>query len=344
MSLTSHYKLADKSRWQGRVDPDKNSLRLHQVIKFLDLKDLHVGQAAAQQSIWAPKENKKFALIGFCCDEGIQRNQGRPGASGGPEAIRNALANLPVHFNEQGSQIFDAGDILYQKTPANHDPLLSTQFALSTSIQILLFNQFFPIVLGGGHEVAFGHYHGTHFFLKSQKKAKLDEGVGIINFDAHFDLRGLEKNRGTSGTPFLQIAKLSKQEPFQYLCLGIQKASNTKKMFQTADELGAKFIFAEEINQQHPEIMTIIETFIQKNKFIYLTVCLDVFDSAFAPGVSAPASNGLTPHCFFPLLHKIMGSNKVIGFDIAEMSPGFDVDLHTAKLASLVLFSVFSNG
>lgn len=344
MSLVSHYKLANKSRWQGRVDPDKNSLRLHQVIKFLDIRELRVGQVAATQPLCSPKENKKFALIGFCCDEGIQRNQGRPGARGGPDAIRNALTNLPVHFNEQGSQIFDAGDILYQKALPTHDSLLSTQFALSTSIQILLFNQFFPIVLGGGHEVAFGHYHGIHFFLKSQKQAKFNEDVGIINFDAHFDMRALEKNHGTSGTPFLQIAKLSRQEPFQYLCLGIQKASNTKKLFQTAEELGAKFIFAEEINQQLPEIMTIIDTFIQKNKFIYLTVCLDVFDSAFAPGVSAPASNGLTPHCFFPLLHKIMNSNKVIGFDIAEMSPGFDVDQHTAKLASLVLFNVFSNG
>ncbi len=342
MSLQSFYKLSSKNRWQGRVDPDKDSLRLHQVIQFLDLKELKVKQDPSQP-ILSPQEYKKIALIGFCCDEGVRRNKGRPGAKEGANAIRKALANLPVHFSENETQVFDAGNIIFHKASTNTDPLLACQRALSTAIQVLLFNGYFPIVLGGGHEVAFGHFHGIHFFLHSYKKAAPKESIGIINFDAHFDLRALENNRGTSGTPFLQIAKLSGREPFHYLCLGIQKTSNTKKLFQTAEKLGVQYIFAEEINEQHPEIMKKIGTFIQKNKFIYLTICLDVFDSAFAPGVSAPASNGMTPQTFFPILRRILNSKKVIGLDIAEMSPAFDIDQHTAKLASLVLFSKISN-
>ena len=338
MNLKPHYKPSKKNRWQGRVDPDENSLRLHQVVQLLDLKELHVAKVPTQRTR-SPGKYKKIALIGFCCDEGVRRNEGRPGAKKGADAIRKALTNLPVHFNENETQVFDAGDVLYQETGKTSDPLLSTQLALSTAIQILLSNRFFPIVLGGGHEVAFGHFHGIHSFLHSSKNVKPKENIGIINFDAHFDLRDIKNGMGTSGTPFLQIAKLCGWEQFHYLCIGIQKASNTKKLFQTAENLGVEYVFADEINEKerHSEIMTKIETFIQKNKFIYLTICLDVFDSAFAPGVSAPASNGLIPQYFFPILRKILNSNQVIGMDIAEMSPGYDIDQHTAKLASLIL-------
>ena len=342
MNLKPYYKPSDKNRWRGRVDPDENSLRLHQVIQFLDLKELHVTKVATRRS-QTPEKYKKIALIGFCCDEGVRRNQGRPGAREGAGAIRNALANLPVHLNEKETQVFDAGDILYQEsTTTSDDPLLSTQLALSTAIQILLSNRFFPIVLGGGHEVAFGHFHGIHSFFKSRENNKPKENIGIINFDAHFDLKAFQNNQGTSGTPFLQIAKLCGREQFHYLCLGIQKASNTKKLFQTAEDLGVQYIFADEINQQQPEIMSKIETFLKKNEFIYLTICLDVFDSAFTPGVSAPASNGLVPQYFFPILRKILSSNQVIGMDIAEMSPVCDIDQHTAKLASLILLTSLS--
>ena len=344
MNFKPHYKPPDKNRWQGRVDPDENSLRLHQIIQFLDLKELHVTEVATQYC-QSTEKYKKIALIGFCCDEGIRRNKGRTGAREGASAIRKALVDIPIHFNEKETLVLDAGDILYKESSiSSAEPLLSTQLALSTAIQILLSNGFFPIILGGGHEVAFGHFHGIHSFLHSRENNKPIKNIGIINFDAHFDLRAFQNNRGTSGTPFLQIAKLCGQEQFHYLCLGIQKTSNTKKLFHTAEELGVQYIIADEINERErqTEIITKIETFIQKNEFIYLTICLDVFDSAFAPGVSAPASNGLVPQYFFPIMRKILSSNKVIGMDVAELSPAHDIDQHTAKLASLIFFNLIS--
>ncbi|MDP6626211.1 MAG: hypothetical protein QGG87_07240, partial [Nitrospinota bacterium] len=68
MNLKPYYKPSDKNRWRGRVDPDENSLRLHQVIQFLDLKELHVIEVATRRS-QTPEKYKKIALIGFCCDE-----------------------------------------------------------------------------------------------------------------------------------------------------------------------------------------------------------------------------------------------------------------------------------
>ena len=56
----------------------------------------------------------------------------------------------------------------------------------------------------------------------------------------------------------------------------------------------------------------------------YITVCSDVFSSAFAPGVSAPQSLGLDPEIVLPLIKHVLRTRKVRGFDICEISPRFD--------------------
>ena len=56
----------------------------------------------------------------------------------------------------------------------------------------------FCVVLGGGHDMAYGHYKGLKQYLGSESV------LGIINFDAHFDLRS-NQNGNNSGTPFYQI-------------------------------------------------------------------------------------------------------------------------------------------
>jgi formiminoglutamase (EC 3.5.3.8) len=42
-----------------------------------------------------------IALLGFVCDEGVRRNQGRTGAAEGPQAIRQALANMASHAGHE---------------------------------------------------------------------------------------------------------------------------------------------------------------------------------------------------------------------------------------------------
>ncbi len=73
-----------------------------------------------------------------------------------------------------------------------------------------------------------------------------------------------------------------------------------------------------------------------------MTICADVFSSAYAPGVSAAQSLGLDPERVLKLLKYILKSEKVISFDICEVSPRFDLDNTTADLASVVIFSLVS--
>ena len=85
-----------------------------------------------------------------------------------------------------------------------------------------------------------------------------------------------------------------------------------------------------------------INNFISGKDHIYLTICADVFSSAYAPGVSAPQPFGLHPEIVLKLIKHIISSGKVISCDIAEVSPRFDEDNRTSKLAAVTIFAIIN--
>jgi formiminoglutamase len=323
-----NYKSTNSDIWQGRVDSETNydAFRWHQWIELIDLRDNSLKPFTGKLG---------FALLGFCCDEGIKNNLGRVGAAKGPMSIRKELANLPCSFTED-VKIFDVGNILFENST-----LEETQLALSEVVEKILELNLFPIILGGGHEIAFGHYMGLrHFIERTEVKPK----IGIINFDAHFDIRPYP-NGTSSGTMFRQIADICEEDTldFSYFCLGIQKRGNTIDLFKTADRLGAKYILARDIVDSNIlPILEQLDDFIKLQNHIYITICSDVFSSAFAPGVSAAQPLGLNPEKVLKLLKFILRSDKTISFDIAEVAPRFDYDNTTANLAAIIVFAVIN--
>ncbi len=308
--------------WQGRDDGIAHE-RLFQSIECLDL-NTSVTPTSTQNG-------RHYALLGFSCDQGVIRNQGRPGAKNAPAAIRKRLANLPLH---QTASVTDVGDIVCRRS------LATAQQQLGTTVAELLEQGYSPLVLGGGHETAWGHFQGID-------AAGLSEDIGIINFDAHFDLRPLlADGDGSSGTPFLQIAEQqqAKQRDFNYLCLGIQPLANTRSLFETAEEFGCQYILAEDFYlQDQADIMRMIQRFLDAHSRIYLSICLDVFSAAHAPGVSAPQAFGLLPQHVLFYLRMIAHSGKVVSMDVVELSPPFDRDDITATLAAQLLLEYISS-
>lgn len=331
------YYSPQKQVWQGRTDSlsDRDAFRWHQSIVCADL----VKNALPEKD----KNETAFGLLGFASDLGIARNQGRVGAVQGPSALRKALAGLPVHFDESVT-LYDCGDVVcasqdqsgYGKT----DALLEAQTELAVSIERILSTGTIPVVMGGGHELAFGHYRGIASHLEKNFKDK--KRIGIINFDAHFDLRPFT-GESTSGTPFSQIADFCSEKgmDFSYLVLGIQKITNTKSLFQRAKDLGVSVIERDEMTAANLVVNSQkIADFLQHQDHIYVTICLDVFSASAAPGVSAPTVDGVPLDVFFTLLSEILKSGKVSCLDVAELSPPLDPDGRTAKLAAKIIFEM----
>lgn len=298
-----------------RIDgDDSRENRWHQIIRIVDLRK-------------DPVLKNGIVLLGFAVEEGVRRNHGRPGASTGPACLRDVLINLPAGELTKGALI-DAGTI---RCPAGD--LEQSQQQLARCVAYIISNGGFPIVLGGGHEISYGHFQGV-------KKVR-DGKTGIINFDAHFDLR-TPKPAGNSGTSFYQIAMDEQRTggSYHYLAIGIQSISNTQLLFDRAQTLNVRWISRDKF---HPMYATkndeVLKRFLAEIDHLYLTVDMDVFAAAFAPGVSAPAFNGIIPDAYFlAVFDALINSKKLVSMDLAEFNPAFDRDMCTARFAAELIF------
>ncbi len=313
----------------GRVDGTTPDVaRFHQVIQYIDLQ---------KEEIILPEGYKGYVFLAFATNEGVRRNQGRVGAANGHASIAQAMASLPVHF--ENVILFHGGVIACED--AN---LEAAQQELAIYVEKILASNCTPIVLGGGHDVTYGHHLGIKNFVH---KAAGGAKIGIINIDAHFDLRPIDPNIGaSSGTSIWQIATEAAQQNqhFQCLALGIQKYGNTKLLFDLAQQFGVDYVLGEQFNyDERGDIIARVKAFADSVDYVYLTVCMDVFAACYAPGVSATPLNGVVPdHVFMSVFDEIVKSPKLIALDFAEVNPEFDVDLRTAKLAASMIFRTIS--
>jgi formiminoglutamase len=307
------YNPPNENCWVGRTTASALGIQYwYQAIETINLQK-------------SPLISADIALLGYQCEEGIRRNLGRIGAKEGADAVRKQLSNLAFHHVHKS--IIDVGNVV-----CDDRNLASTQQTISNIISKLVSHNTFPIVIGGGHDVAYGHFKGLHQGLNLKEDAK----IGIINFDAHFDLRPVVK-AGNSGTPFSQILE-EYGESVKYLALGIQQQSNSKELFDNAERLGVKYLLNYDCEVSNINaIFSTIDTFKAEMDYLYITIDMDGFSSAYAPGVSAPSPMGFTPFFVFKTLEYIFKTKTVVGLDIAELSPKYDLDNATARLASRLI-------
>ena len=119
--------------------------------------------------------------------------------------------------------------------------------------------------------------------------------------------------------------------------------NNELSKIETAEELDVSYIYARDISGMNlASIRKKLSVFMRQCDIIHLTLCADVFSSAYAPGVSSPQPFGLEPETVLNLIKHILHSKKVVGVDIAEVSPRFDQDKRTSKLMAIVVFSIIN--
>lgn len=293
--------------WQGRNDGE-------------ELLHHRIFQRVREEKNYDAISTNDFVLHGFAVDEGVRRNKGRQGAKDAPDIIRKNMSNFPVICPD--FSLLDFGNVTCED--AN---LENTQNELAKNVSKVLLKGGKSLVLGGGHEVTYSHYLGVKTAFQEQK-------IGIINIDAHFDNRQPEDGVGaSSGTGFWQIAQ---EGEINSLHIGIQKNSNTLKLFDTAHRFGMKYILADELFFENlHSVYERVDELADAVDYLYVTICMDVFNASVAPGVSASAYNGIFADTTFMNIYRhILKNKKLVALDIAEVNPQFDIQERTARLAA----------
>jgi formiminoglutamase len=316
---------ANTNPWHGRIDAIDGDAgrRWHQVVRPFD--------GATQPGV---------VLCGLASDAGVRRNHGRPGAAEGPRTLRRYLANLAWHGHDRRA-LYDAGDVAVEG-----DALEAAQAQYAGRVAAALRAGHRTIGLGGGHEIAWASYQAIATALDGDARL---ERVGIVNFDAHFDLRRPERpGVGSSGTPFLQIAeaRAAAGQPFSYLCLGISETANTPALFDRARTLGVHHVADVDIGS--PATESTLRAFVDDHEAIYCTFCLDVLPPFVAPGVSAPSGLGIPLPRAIALLRLLVaacrradGPDKLVLADVAEYSPPHDApDGRTGRAAARIVYEL----
>lgn len=267
-----------------------------------------------------PDRPPRVVLLGFPSDRGVERNGGRAGAAAGPAAIRRRLARLtPDAANAEAmasllARTRDLGDVEVTGEVAADQRRLAERLAPHLARGAV------AVVLGGGHETAFGHFVGH-----------VEAGLRpwILNVDAHPDVRPPGEAGGHSGSPFRQALDHPSGACRGYRVVGLQRASVAREHLAFLAEAGAGWRWREDVDASVLE-----EEVGGLDAPALVSLDLDAVDAAHAPGVSAPAAGGLAPAEWLATAEAAGRTPAVRSLDVVELNPRFDVDGRTARLAA----------
>jgi formiminoglutamase len=148
----------------------------------------------------------KYVIIGIPEDVGVRANYGRPGADSAWESAIKSIANIQHNRFCKGSQLVILGrlDVTDEMTEAKDLDFNITEDRKKLSslvekidkevvhiISSIIKCGKTPIIIGGGHNNAYGNIKGTALGL--------GKPINAINFDAHSDFRILEGRHSGNG-------------------------------------------------------------------------------------------------------------------------------------------------
>lgn len=262
------------------------------------------------------------ALFGLPFDGAVI---GRPGARFGPDAIRGELRRLKTEHTRGGPVTWHDYGNARMPRDARRAGEVATRAMLAAAA-----DGGFPVALGGDHSLTYGLVAGIR---------KLDGPVGVINIDAHLDLRDVREEI-SSGTPFRRLLDDGLLRANDLVEIGIRDFANSPYYLELAKEHGVTVVKAHEVHDKGIE--AIADLAAKKAlgpgvKGIYLSLDMDVLDEASAPGVSAPTPGGLDTATLYRLLRAIARRAPLVGMDVMETAPPYDREGMTARAAAYAI-------
>ncbi len=298
-----------------------------------DPKDRRLGELVSRVSIDEIKP-EDVVIIGIPEDRGITANKGRAGASKAPDDIRRRFYRLTPGFTMDFNRIsvVDAGNLR-----TDDMTLEEVHIAEQEAVADIVSRGAVPIVLGGGHDLT---YPGVAGFVQGAE-LKYDS-MGLVNVDAHFDVR-TDENGINSGTSFYRaLTQLPKQALLgdSFVEFGIQEQYNSPYYYNWLREHGSTVLTLKEVSER------VMESFLQsltivgrRGHKIALSLDIDAVRSTEAPGASASNPSGLKAPEITKIAYIAGRTSQIRYIDIMEVSPPLDEDHRTAALAASAMFS-----
>jgi formiminoglutamase len=256
------------------------------------------------------------------------------GASQSPGVIRSMFSALSTYAIEEGRDldsetITDFGDVEMHLTdiPESHKRIYETFSEVLKSQPEMT-----PIILGGDHSISFPSIKA---FAENKEK------VGIIQFDAHHDLRNREDGGTGNGTPFRALIEEGVIKGDQLIQIGIRNFSNSRPYHEYGKEHGVTMYTMKDVRKHGVEelIQKSIAHLKESVDVIFVSLDMDVLDQAFAPGCPAIGPGGMKSDDLLEGIRILANEPMVQGIDIVEIDPTVDFRNMTTKLAAFIILT-----
>jgi agmatinase len=245
----------------------------------------------------------------------------RKGTSRAPDVLRIAsnesefferagkrIPICPMRGTLEGKRVFDAGNV------ADKQELRRIVSEVVSAGKL-------PIMIGGDHSLT----------TETIKMASAGKKLSLLYFDAHPDFVSSARNYyGSVLTDSAQSLNFRKS-----MLIGTRAAEQEE--LENAKEVGLKIVNPLDVAELGVKKVAQMIKARTAGSRIYISVDLDCVDPASAPGVSVPSPAGLSAIDLIYMLNKVISGGNVVGIDIVELVPDYDVNGMTATLAARIL-------
>jgi len=245
----------------------------------------------------------------------------RKGTSRAPDVLRIAsnesefferggrlIPICPMRGTLEGKRVFDAGNV------ASKQELQKIVYDVASAGKL-------PIMIGGDHSLT----------TETIKAASAGKKLSLLYFDAHPDFVSSVRNYyGSVLTDSAQLLNFRKS-----MLIGTRAAEQEE--LENARKAGLKIVNPLDVAELGVKKVAQMIKARTAGSRTYISVDLDCVDPASAPGVSVPSPGGLAAVDVIYLLNKAISGGNVVGIDIVELVPDYDVNGMTSTLAARIL-------
>lgn len=256
-----------------------------------------------------------------------------------PQQFRQLWSNFTTYNFEEdidlvNMKVTDLGDVKMHVTDVLqcHNNIEEAAYEVSGKLPHTL-----PVHIGGDHSI-------TYPIIKGMKRSK-NNRIGLIQFDAHLDVRDVEYGGPSNGTPIRSLMEKDIVQGEDIVTIGLRSFANSKIYRDYAEEKGMTLFTAKQVREQGMEevIKWSMDYLNEKCDQVYVTFDIDVMDQSYVPAVPAIGPDGLTSRDIFYSALTLGQWDKVAGIDLVCVDPSRDVRDVTSRVA-LHIFLHFASG
>ncbi|KSW12679.1 hypothetical protein CF15_02980 [Pyrodictium occultum] len=260
----------------------------------------------------------------------------RPGSRFAPRTVREAAANIEFYSLRAGLdleayRVADLGDIVLPVRPQEAVKRIEAVVA-----EVLgRYPGKLVALIGGEHSITLGSFSAV---------ARVEEEPCLLVADAHFDLRDeYMEEKYSHASVMRRIAEAYGSERLFYI--GVRAFAGEEVEY--AREKHIEYVTSHSVRLLGVrEVVARAARWIRRVgcKTLYVSVDMDGYDPAYAPGVANPEPEGLEPWMLLDILFKVVAESgaRLRVVDVVEVSPPYDYSGITSILAAKTLLELFA--